>query len=259
MSKLEFSKELAENVQKGDFGEAQQKAQELAEKALSENATPEEKEKIANELGNLSKMLSETNPELAKALANLAAALKMGDSGEAKKAMEGVKLSLEDLKKLLEQLKKLSECQGKLGECKNKLYCALCKGMCKGGTCRGQGLGLGGPGRGQGNRIGQLPDVKTSTDPSLAPGDMTKGKILATIMQRAAPTDGQDASIDYSSQAIVQIQQQSEEALTKEEIPPGAKEFVRQYFGSLEPDNRRAAPTPIAPKVPAPEQPANAP
>ena len=120
--------------------------------------------------------------------------------------------------------------------------------MCKGaGQCKGSGMGLGlrGPGRGQGNRIGELPKVTTSTDPSLAPGDMTKGKILATIMQRAAPQDGEHATIDYSQQAIVQIQQQSEEALTKEEIPAGAKEFVRQYFGSLEPDNQRAQPTPV--------------
>ena len=250
MAKLEFSKEFAENVQKGDFGEAQQKAEELLEKAQSEKTTPEEKQKMSNELSNLAKALSESNPELAKALSELAAQMKMStiNPGDLKKAMEAVKLSLEDLKRLSEQLKKLAECQGKLGECKNKMYCSSCKGMCKGaGQCAGSGMGLGlrGQGRGQGNRIGELPKVTTSTDPSLAPGDMTKGKILATIMERAAPQDGENATIDYSQQAIVQIQQQSEEALTKEEIPAGAKEFVRQYFGSLEPDNQRAQPTPV--------------
>ncbi|MCC6796596.1 MAG: hypothetical protein IT366_15855 [Candidatus Hydrogenedentes bacterium] len=250
MAKLDFSKEFAENVQKGDFGEAQQKAEELLEKAQSEKTTPEEKEKMSNELSNLAKALSESNPELAKALSELAAQMKMStiNPGDLKKAMEAVKMSLEDLKRLAAQLQKLSECQGKLGECKNKMYCSACKGMCKGpGKCAGsgQGLGLGGAGRGQGNRIGELPKVTTSTDPSLAPGDMTKGKILATIMQRAAPQDNENATVDYSQQAIVQIQQQSEEALTKEEIPAGAKEFVRQYFGSLEPDNQRAQPTPV--------------
>ncbi|NUM56177.1 MAG: hypothetical protein HUU46_21260 [Candidatus Hydrogenedentes bacterium] len=276
ISKLEFSKDLAENVQKGEFGEAQQKAQELAEKALSENATPEEKEKIATELANLANMLGEMDPELAKALSELSAALKMDDIEAAKKAMEGVKLSLEDLKKLVEQLEKLSKCEGKLGECKNKMYCSACKGMCKGdcdkylmglgkvpglgqGGANGWGAGQGGlyAGWGQGNREGEAPGFEASADPTMVPGEVTKGKILATIMQRAAPDGDESATIDYSSQAIVQIQQQSEEALTKEEIPPGAKEFVRQYFGSLEPENRRqvsapgpdpaTAETPVAP------------
>ena len=237
LSKLDLSKELAENIQKGDFGKAQEKAQELAEKALSETATPEEKQKASEELSKLANMLSETNPELAKALSQLAAAMKMNNPGELKKAAEAMKLSLDQLKELMAQMQKLSECQGKLAQCKNKLYCSQCKGICT-GNCQSDkyGLGLRGKGKGQGNRIGELPDVKTSTEEKLAPGDVVQGKVLATIMQRAAPSDNPQATVDYSAQALVQIQQQNEEALTKEEIPPGAKEFVRQYFGSLEPE-----------------------
>lgn len=274
LSKLAFSKDLAENVQKGDFGEAQKKAQELAEKALSGSATPEEKEKVANELSNLASMLGEMNPELAKALSELSAALKMSDLDGTKAAMEGLKLSLEDLEKLMEQLDKLKMCEGKLGECKNKMYCSACTGMCKGdcekylmGIGKGPGIGVGGEigwgagqgglkaGWGRGNRVGEAPGFQAGGDPTMVPGEVSKGKILATIMQRAAPAGDESATIDYSSQAIVQIQQQSEEALTKEEIPPGAKEFVRQYFGSLEPTERRTVPAPepepVATEAPA--------
>jgi hypothetical protein len=247
ISKYDFSKELAENIQKGDFSEAQKKAESLMEKALSEKTTPAEKEKAAQELANLAKMLGEMNPELAQALSELASALKMNDLNAAKDALKNVKLSMEELKKLTEQLKKLSECQGKLGACKNKMYCSNCKGMCKGtGACLSMyAASTGGlkAGYGQGNRVGDPPNLEAKADPTLVSGEVTKGKILATIMQRAAPTDGQNATVDYSSQAIVQIQQQSEEALTKEEIPPGAKEFVRQYFGSLEPSHGRTAAT----------------
>jgi hypothetical protein len=152
----------------------------------------------------------------------------------------------------MEQMAKLQQCQMKFAECENKLYCSECMGICKGGTCTGNKFavgpyGLRGPGRGRGNQIGELPDVEASFDPKMLPGDMTKGKILASIMQRAAPTDGAESTIEYSEQALVQVKQQAEEALTREEIPPGSREFVRQYFGSLEPESTTEQSAPPVP------------
>jgi len=246
IAKLDKTKELAENIQKGDFTKALEKAQELAAKIESGDMKPEEKEALSKELDQLSKALSEMSPELAEALSKMAAGMKMNDAAQMQMAMDAMKMSLEDMKSLMAQLQKMAQSEGKLGECKNKLYCATCVGMCKTGNCAGVGAGLRGKGQGRGNRIGELPETKTATDPSMAPGDVTKGKILATIMQRTAPGEGEQASVDYSSQALVQIQQQSEEALTKEEIPAGAKEFVRQYFGSLEPEGDRTESKPAA-------------
>ncbi len=237
----EALKELAESIQKGDFGKALEKAQEIAAKAQAGELSAEDKDALSEEMSQLAKALAESNPELAAALAKMANGLKMSDVGEMQMAMDAMKMSMEDLKSMLAQMEKMAQCEGKLGECKNKLYCSECQGICKGGTCSGTGMGMRGKGQGRGNRIGELPDVKTATDPTMAPGDVTKGKILATIMQRTAPSEGEQTSVEYSSQALVQIQQQSEEALTKEEIPAGAKEFVRQYFGSLEPEGSRAS------------------
>jgi hypothetical protein len=59
--------------------------------------------------------------------------------------------------------------------------------------------------------------------------------------QRTAPTEEGRATFDYSAQALVQNQQQSEDSLNKEDISPGARELVQQYFGSLGPERSRAA------------------
>jgi hypothetical protein len=65
---------------------------------------------------------------------------------------------------------------------------------------------------------------------------MTPGKVLSSIMKHSAPDEDQEATAEYVSETIIEVQQAAEEALTKEEIPQGSKEFVRQYFGSLEPE-----------------------
>jgi hypothetical protein len=95
---------------------------------------------------------------------------------------------------------------------------------------------MGGTGMGRGNRVGELPDLNAGFKPTVLPGDLTKGKVLATILQKGAPQDDAESTLEYVTEAFVEVRQEAEQALTKEEIPPGAKEFVRQYFGSLEPE-----------------------
>ena len=97
------------------------------------------------------------------------------------------------------------------------------------------GPGMHGAGRGQGNRVGDLPDGNVNMTPSLAKGSVTQGRILATIIQKTAPDGDAEASTEFISNAFIQVKQEAEQALTKEEIPPGSREFVRQYFGALDP------------------------
>ncbi|MFA6244212.1 MAG: hypothetical protein WC655_24935, partial [Candidatus Hydrogenedentales bacterium] len=245
-SRLEMTKELAQNIQKGNFDKAAAEAQKMIEKLKSGEMTPGEQTKLSEELKELSKMLGGQNSELGKALENIASGLSMKDMENALKELEKLNLSMEDLKAMMEQMKKLEASMSKFSDCRAKMckgdfakFCALCNGKgCS--SCGGQGLGMRGPGRGQGNSIGELPEVDGQYDPSMLPGDMTKGKILADLMQRSAPQKEGDAERSFSTEALVQVQQQSEQALTKEEIPPGAREYVRQYFGSLEPDSATA-------------------
>ena len=239
MSKLSMAKDVANNFQSGDFDSAADKLREMARKLEAGELSPEAQEQLRKELNELAKALGEDSM-LGEALKDIAAGLSMNDIDALKAALEKLELSAEDLKSLKAQMAQLQKCQNAFGECQNRLFCSECQGICK-GNCKarlfaiGRG-GLRGPGRGVGNQIGELPEVETSLDPKLLPGDMTKGRVLASIVQRAAPTGEDDASVDYSQQALVQVKQQAEEALTREEIPAGSREFVRQYFGSLEPE-----------------------
>ncbi len=93
---------------------------------------------------------------------------------------------------------------------------------------------MGKAGQGRGGHVGELPDVNVGFKPTVLPGAMTRGKILASILQKGAPEEGAESTVEYLSGVFEDAVQEAEEALTKEEIPPGSKELVRAWFGSLE-------------------------
>ncbi|MFC1736806.1 hypothetical protein ACFL1X_11870, partial [Candidatus Hydrogenedentota bacterium] len=120
--------------------------------------------------------------------------------------------------------------------------CGMCGGMAGIGGVMGyseelwmsQG-GMRGPGRGQGGMTGELPDVSANFTPTFLKGVQTQGKIIASVMQKGKPDADAEPTLEYIEGAFSEVRQEAEQALTKEEIPAGSKEFVRQYFGSLEP------------------------
>ena len=245
----------------------------LAEGNLSKSEKKkiaEELKKMSEMLGKDSKL----GEALAQALANAGENLDANSLDGALGAMKDMQLSLEDLASALDQMAKLDSAMADLGEWKQELmgpsqYCRdcgkklkpckkpgnckgecgddhACAGTCSGGQCNSKGYragiavsfgngGMGGAGRGQGNQVGELPDAGGDFKPTVAPGSMTKGKMLANILQKGAPEVGTEATAEYVPGAFVEVQQQAENALTKEEIPDGAKEFVRQYFGAIDP------------------------
>ena len=232
------------DIENGNFGDAEkalegleEKLKDLEGKLAAGELSGEDADQLAVDLSKLAEMLGGENTALGDALAKALAELSKGaNAANMLAALEGMKMSLEDLKSLMEQLKAMDGALAQCAACQAELLGRACAaGFCPGpGRKPGQGLGLRGPGRGQGNRIGDLPDTEGAFEPSMLSGDMTKGKILASIMQRAAPDPDAETTLDFTSMAIEQVTQQAEEALTQEEIPPGAREYVRQYFGSLE-------------------------
>jgi hypothetical protein len=202
---------------------------------------------MAADMQQMAKMLSQgdcaMSEGMAKALAQAAAGLEKKDMAAAMAALESMNMSLEDAASLMQQLAAMDDAMQGFGEAQAELLGKelgqmLGKGFGSDYFAEGGG-GLGGPGRGRGNRIGELPDVEGALEESMLSGDMTKGKILASIMQRAAPDPDVESDAEFVAQTLTEITQQAEEALTKEEIPPSAQEFVRQYFVSLEPEDRR--------------------
>ena len=250
LNKLGMARELASALQEGRMKDAAQKAGELAKKLREGKLSERELKEMSRDLKKLSDMLgskTELGAALAQALAEAGAAMASGDIDAAKAAFEAIELSLEDLQSILDQLQQMDVVMADIREWKDAFmgpsdYCRYCgsklgeHGECENGSCRGYGLGLLGAGRGTGNRLGEIPDVEVGMKPTLAKGPLTKGKMLADILQRTAPETGEEPTAEFIAGAFIEMKQEAEQALTQEEIPQGSKEFVRQYFGSLEPE-----------------------
>ncbi len=267
---------LAQDIARGRYDEAGKKVQSLKEKMSKEGLSEDEKEKLAEEMKKLSETLGGENSNLGKALSAAAKELASSTPGASMNSLAGLEMSLADLESLMEQLGQLDGAdfdmsqwkQGVLGPSKFCRNCGKpltacdkigsCTGCCPGGTCNGlcaacmlagiggnfaegdssrPGGGMGRRGQGRGGMVGDLPDAQVSFDPAMLSGGMTKGKILANILQRGAPDEGARSDLGYVNEAFTEVKREAEQALTKQEIPPGAREFVREYFGALEPEN----------------------
>lgn len=264
------AKDLAKALQEGRLSDAAAEAKELTKKLKEGKLSELERKQLSDKLKKLAEAVaanpSAMNEALADALAKAAAGLDSGDMKAASEAMQLAELSLKDLDSVMAQLDKMDTTMAYLAEWKGDMmgmsdYCRACGmkmsecnggscctpgngqcsgagGGCQNGSCAGNGTGPGlrGAGRGAGNRIGEVPEIEAGFQPTKAPGSLTKGKMLADLLQRAAPEEGEEATVEYLSGSFEQLHQEAEQALTQEEIPPGAKEYVRQYFGAIEPE-----------------------
>lgn len=267
LRELGMTQEIARSISEGKFGEAAQKMRELSEKLQDGTLSAEQKKQLAEEMKKMAEMCEAgqggEQSMLSEALAKAAAALEMqGLPGGKPSDKNGQKseseLSMADISSILEQMDQLNEAAGKLAECKlgegdgfqkdsrwAGKWGAEAKKAWKPGQSFKFGSGMGGPGRGRGSSVGDLPDLAESFSPSVLTGQMTQGKFLADIMQRTSP-DGEAAqpTTQFIAGVVTEAKQEAEQALTKEEIPAASREYVRQYFGSLEPD---VGGTPAAP------------
>ncbi len=254
------AKELKKKLAEGTLGEDEKKkiAEEL--KKMSEMLGKNSKigEALAQALAEAGQNLDANSldgalsamEDMQLSLEDLASALEqmakmdaaMAELGEWKQDLMGPSQYCRDCGKKLKPCKNPGNCKS---ECGGDHECA---GACSAGQCSGSGRGayragiavsfgngMGGPGQGRGSQVGELPDAGGDFKPTVAPGSMTKGKMLANILQKGAPETGGEATAEFVPGAFVEVQQQAENALTKEEIPDGAKEFVRQYFGAIDP------------------------
>lgn len=267
-TKLSVSRELANALQEGRMGDAAQKAAEI-QKKLAAATSEDEKKKLREDLEALAEMMKESDSALGQALAqamtDASTALQNGQTDEAQASLEEMLTALQDAQSVMDQLEQmdttmqqlaewqsdnlgpsdycrqcgaeLAECDGDAANCdaaghKHSGHCQACAN----GNGWGRGSGMGGSGQGEGNEVGELPDVEVGLVPTKADGRITKGRMLAEILQRSAPESGEEPTVEALEGAFVEMQQEAEQALVKEEIPPASKEYVRQYFGSLEPE-----------------------
>lgn len=269
---LGMASDLAAAIQEGRMDAAKKEMEKLKKKLEDGDLSAEEKKELAENLDSLAKKLGQQDSALSEALANsmaaAAEAMQSGDSEAMEAAMEAFELSAEDIESIQRQLEqldsamaslsewqqdllgpseycrvcgsKLAECENPgSGECENHGAGHECSGVCEShgnGKGNGNGPGMGGAGRGQGNSVGELPDLPVGFQPTQAGGPVTQGRMLADILQKAAPEPGAQPKSEFISGEFVKVKQAAERALTQEEIPQGSKEYVRQYFGSLDPE-----------------------
>ncbi|MFP4501318.1 MAG: hypothetical protein ACLFTT_10000 [Candidatus Hydrogenedentota bacterium] len=253
------ARSVAEAIQRGRPDDAKKELEALRQKLQQDNLSAAQKKQLAEELKGLNEMLGRQpgNQELAGALDD---------------AFEQMEMALEDMASAMEQLAKMDAAMQKLAQCETQVLgpstqcrscgktlgktqqalglCKECKeGACKAcgqsagegtlkhgkcGKCAGSGQGPG-IGQGPGNRVGDRPEGDVNYDPAMLRGTLQKGKLLGSVLQRAAPETPADTDgAAVSGTAITSVGQQAETALTKEEIPAGSREYVRQYFGVLE-------------------------
>ena len=269
--KLSMGQGITQDLENGRPGDAAQKLRDMQQKLEEGQLSEQEKKQLAEDLKKLSEMMGMDNKQLAAALplamadtdslANAldAMQLSLGDMASAMEQLaklDAAMLQLDQWKNsLLGPSPFCRFCGKKLKPCKKGGNCKGCLGYACSGCCAGCGSGLGkgyghgpwsagdaqafsngmgGPGRGRGQQVGALPDANVGFNPTMLPGGITQGKMLANILQKSAPETGAEVSTEFITGALVSAQQEAEQALTKEEIPRGSKEFVRQYFGSLE-------------------------
>jgi len=255
-AKLGAAADMASAIQQGQFGQAAKKAQELQEKIENGELSTEQAAALVEGLRQLAQVVGLRNPDLAKALAQAAECLGSlaMDMSEGQRlecmqaalaALKELELSLEELEALLIELEGLAMACAGMGRCLGQF--AGIGGQWREGESDQFGPGMGGPGRGVGGSVGELPDVDGSFRPDMLRGPLTPGDILLSVEQQGPPDEAAEATLGYLEGAFLQAGQEAEQALEREEIPRGSREFVRQYFGTLE----QQSPQPLAEAIPS--------
>ncbi|MCZ6688475.1 MAG: hypothetical protein O7H41_02610 [Planctomycetota bacterium] len=118
--------------------------------------------------------------------------------------------------------------KGKGSAKRGKVVCRRC--LLGGG--RGHGPGMGGPGRGRGGQAPEEPDSWVKYKKVKIKGKVGRGKIIGEIL-----VDGPQAKGEISEEYIEivgEARQEAADALSKQRIPQGYRDFIREYFNSLD-------------------------
>lgn len=104
------------------------------------------------------------------------------------------------------------------------------------GDSRGKrGSGLGGPGQGQGGIAPKAPD-DVALEKTKVKGQLGKGAASTLGFFKGDPAQASPTA-EYG-EMYSDYQEEANDALTKEDIPLGQKDFVKEYFESIRPKQK---------------------
>ena len=181
--------------------------------------------------------------QLEKALENIAKAKKLNGEEQLDGEMAADATTMEDYQQLYDEImgQMGGEGEGQEGDG---------EGEGEGnGEGEGDGEGLGGRGIGEGGKAPEDDAAKTKFQTEKTKTAIKKGKILLSIKTKDAPNaDMKDMQAEYRA-IITDIKQATDEAIEKEQAPPGYHEGIKKYFDTLErvqgDQPASAAPTPV--------------
>lgn len=105
------------------------------------------------------------------------------------------------------------------------------QGQAQGGQGQGQG-GMGGFGQGRGGIAPEDPSSPFDFTPEKENSRLTAGKMLLKWKTKGVSDKGEDTP-EYQ-QAVTQLKQEASAAITDEEIPPGYREAIKNYFDTID-------------------------
>lgn len=240
---------IAKALQKGEFAKAAKALDDLKKELQSNKLTPEQQQAVAKELQQMAGQMGKDSP-LGEALSQAAQKMEEGQMNGAMSKLEECETQMKDLEGMLAEMKQLDGLKedmeahkmaltGQMVPCENCgkpclgglcESCAMARGEWKPGDSRKQGLGMGGPGIGQG-AIAESSDGPTAFQKKLLPGEMTPGQILARMK---VPGQQPPGEIKTEFEALrMQSSQAAEDTIKTEQLPLERKTLVRQYFDAI--------------------------
>lgn len=165
---------------------------------------------------------------LEKALEAVAKAKQKNSDGQLDGEMFSDAASMEDYEALYEEIMAQMGGEGMEGEGEGE-------GEGDGnGEGEGNGNGLGGKGIGKGGKAPEDDAAKTAFQSEKSKTALKRGKILLSMKTKDAPNaDIKDMQADYR-EIISDIKQATDEAIEREEAPPGYHSGIKKYFDTLE-------------------------
>lgn len=267
------SQALGQSLQNGDFSAASTAAAQLADTLPS--LTPQEQAELAEDLAATAEALAQTDPELAAELNAAAEALQNGDVAAAQQALREASGTLQERAQQQAAAQQAGAAAGQVGEGRQEVAQAGQSGQSgqtgeqgqegqgqEQGEGQGQGQGQGqGDGSGQGQGQGQpggdgtgqggpgpggghveniyVPPYEPLTGEGVdieLPAECVANPAACGGLLSETPSEfGDETSTVPYDQVYGDYRNAANEALSSDYIPLGYKEYIRDYFSSLEP------------------------
>ncbi|MFN7138531.1 MAG: hypothetical protein ACK4UN_04245 [Limisphaerales bacterium] len=252
-----MGKDLAEQLKNGQAEIAQETLEKMIQQLKAANLTPEQLEKILQEVAKAIDPASEYG-KVGECLSKACKQMKAGEKADAAKSLAE---AADELKKLIEQMNGAEQLIASLEQLR---IAQMCIGNCQGwGVCSKPGFSPGGkPGRGVGTWADdtgwiQIPenaqgwdnsgiyrpdmdgrghtereiDLPEGMTPSKIRGQVSPGGPMPSITLKGVSIKGQ-SSVEYT-EAVSAAQSEAQSAINQDQVPRAYRGAVRDYFDDL--------------------------